>query len=412
MVASIHGSSTESDVVGVGPVGGVVDFLDGAVAEVDFVDDARRGGDEVEIVLAGQALLDDLEVEEAEEAAAEAEAEGGAGLHLEAEGGVVEAELVEAVAELLEVGGVDREQAAEDDRLDELEAGEGLRRGLAGIGDGVADAGLGDFLDLRGDEADLAGAELRELLDLGAEAADAVDEVGGAGGHELDLLALAAGAVDDADEDDDAEIGVVPAVDEHGLQGGAGVALGGRDVGDDGVEHLLDADAGLGAGEHRAGGVEADDLLDLLPHALGIGGGEVDLVDDGHDLVVVLDRLVDVGQRLGFDALGGVDDEERAFARGEAARDLVGEVDVAGGVHEVELIALPLEADGLRLDRDPALALDVHIVEHLRVATHLARRQPAGGLDQPVGKRRLPVVDMGDDREVPDPRSVSHRGGR
>ena len=96
--------------------------------EVDLVDDARRGGDEVEVIFAGQPLLDDLEVEEAEEAAAEAEAERGAGLHLEAERGVVEAQLVEAVAELLEVGGVDREQAAEDHRLDQLEAGQRLRR--------------------------------------------------------------------------------------------------------------------------------------------------------------------------------------------------------------------------------------------------------------------------------------------
>ena len=85
--------------------------------------------------------------------------------------------------------------------------------------------------------------------------------------------------------------------------------------------------------------VEADDLLDLLPHALGVGGGEVDLVDDGDDLVVVLDRLVDVGQRLRLDALGGVDHQQRALARGEAARHFVGEVDVAGRVHQVELVA-------------------------------------------------------------------------
>ena len=35
------------------------------------------------------------------------------------------------------------------------------------------------------------GPSSLQLLDLGAEAADAVDQVGGAGGHELDLLALA-----------------------------------------------------------------------------------------------------------------------------------------------------------------------------------------------------------------------------
>src|SRR6476620_6490406 len=132
-------------------------------------------------------------MEKSQESAAEAEAERGAGLHLEREGGVVEAQLVERIAELLEVVGVDREQAAEDHRLDELEAGERGGGGAAGVGDGVADAGLGDFLDLRGDEADRARAELGELLDLGAEAADAVDEVGGARGHELDLSALANG---------------------------------------------------------------------------------------------------------------------------------------------------------------------------------------------------------------------------
>ena len=60
-------------------------------------------------------------------------------------------------------------------------------------------------------------------------------------------------AVDDADEDDDAEIGVVPAVDEHRLERRRRVALGRRDLVDDRLEHFLDADAGLGAGEHGFG---------------------------------------------------------------------------------------------------------------------------------------------------------------
>ncbi len=283
-----------------------------------------------------------------------------------------------------------------------MKPGSACGGGLAGVGDGVADAGLGDFLDLRGDEADFARAELGELLDLGAEAADAVDQVGGAGGHELDLLALADRAVDHAHEDDHAEIGVVPAVDEHRLERSSGVALGRRNLVDDRLEHFLDADAGFRAGKHRLARVEADDLLDLLPHALGVRGGEVDLVDDGDDLVVVLDRLIDVRQRLRLDALGRVDDQQRAFARGEAARHFVGEVDVAGGVHQVELVTVPGEPHGLRLDGDPALALDVHVVEHLRVAGHLAVGQAAGRLDQPVGERRLAVVDVRDDREIAD----------
>jgi hypothetical protein len=56
--------------------------------------------------------------------------------------------------------------------------------------------------------------------------------------------------------------------------------------------------------------------------------------------VVGVDRLVDIGERLGLDALGGVDDEERALAGLERARDLVGEVDMAGRVDEVEDVVL------------------------------------------------------------------------
>ncbi len=186
-------------------------------------------------------------------------------------------------------------------------------------GDGVADLGLGDFLDLRGDEADFAGAEFGQLLDLGGEAAGAVDQMLGAAGHEFDLEALSDHPVDDADEDDDAEVGVVPRIDQHRLERRVAVALGGRDLGDDGLEHFGDADAGLGGGEHRLAGVEADDFLDLGADFFGFGGGEVDLVDHRHDLVVVLDRLVDVGEGLRFDALRGIDDQQRAFAGGEAA---------------------------------------------------------------------------------------------
>ena len=157
--------------------------------------------------------------------------------------------------------------------------------------------------------------------------------------------------------------------------------------------------------EHGLGGVEADDVLDLLLDAVGLGGRQVDLVEDRHDLVAGVDRLIDIGQRLRLDALGGVDDEQRALAGRQRARHLIGEVDMAGRVHQVEDIVLAVlgpvfEAHRLRLDGDAALALDVHGIEHL--LDHVARGERAGLLDQPVGERRLAVVDMGDDGEVAD----------
>ena len=90
--------------------------------------------------------------------------------------------------------------------------------------------------------------------------------------------------------------------------------------------------------------MEADGLFDHLLGALDVGAGEIDFVDDGDDLEAVRDGEVGVGECLGLDALRCIDDEQRAFAGGERARDLVGEVDVAGRVDEVELIGLAVVA--------------------------------------------------------------------
>ncbi len=189
------------------------------------------------------------------------------------------------------------------------------------------------------------------------------------------------------------------------LSGAGGVALRRRHLADDLLQDLDDSDPLLRRGGHRLRGVEADDLLDLAPHALHVGAGQVDLVDDRDDLQVVVEGLVDVGQGLRLHPLGGVHHQDGTLAGGERARDLVGEVHVAGGVDEVELVLLAVlgpvgHADGLRLDGDPALALQLHVVEELGLRVPFTHR--AGGLEQPVGQRRLPVVDVGDDREVAD----------
>ncbi len=172
-------------------------------------------------------------------------------------------------------------------------------------------------------------------------------------------------AVDDAHEHDDAEIEVVPGIDQQRLQRRVRLALGRRQPGDDAFEHRLDIEPGLGGNRDRLGGVDADHVLDLLAHALGLGGGQVDLVEHRDDVEPGIDRLIDIGERLRFHALARVDHQQRALAGGKAARHLIGEIDMPRRVHQVEHIGLAVlgrvvQADGLRLDGDAALALDVH----------------------------------------------------
>src|SRR5439155_11737731 len=97
-------------------------------------------------------------------------------------------------------------------------------------------------------------------------------------------------------------------------------------------------------------------------------------------------------------------------ARRQAARHLVVEVDVAGGVDQVELVALAVvfvvDRDRVHLNGDAAFAFEVHVVEHLGAKV-------AGGdgpaLEQELVRQgALAVVDMGNDRKVPNAAGWHH----
>ena len=136
-----------------------------------------------------------------------------------------------------------------------------------------------------------------------------------------------------------------------------------------------------------------------------VGVRQVNFVDDRNDQQVLLHRQVDIGDGLRFDALRRVNDEQRALAGAQAAGDFVREIHVAGGVDQVELVNLAVlrlvtHRDRMGLDGDATLAFQVHGIEQLRL--HVAGGDGAGAVQQAVGKRRLPMVNMGDDAEISD----------
>ena len=207
-------------------------------------------------------------------------------------------------------------------------------------------------------------------------------------------------AVDDPDGAHDAAVLVVVGVEDERPQRCLRVTLRRRDPLHDGVEEVGDPLPGLGGDAEDIVGGDPEHLLYLAGVGFGLGRRQVDLVEGGHDLEVVLDGEVAVGERLSLDALGGVDEQHDALAGGERAAHLVAEVDVAGGVDQVKDMVPPVHPDVLGLDRDPALPLDVHRVEVL--LAHVARVDRAGHLQDAVGERRLSVVDVADDGEVAD----------
>ena len=249
------------------------------------------------------------------------------------------------------------------------------------------------------------------LVIAGREEADVVDVGLGPGRHRADRLALLEDAVDDADVGDDAAVLVELRVEDERARLGVGVAGRRRDLRDELLEDVLDPLARLAGDAQDRVGRLAEQVGDLLGDALGLGARQVDLVQARDELEAGVDGEVGVRERLGLDALARVDDEQRALARGEAAAHLVGEVHVAGRVDEVQLVGLAVarrvvDAHRLGLDRDAALALEVHRVEHL--GAHRPGVDGLRHLEDAVGQRRLPVVDVGDDREVADVCLVGH----
>ena len=63
-------------------------------------------------------------------------------------------------------------------------------------------------------------------------------------------------------------------------------------------------------------------------------------------------REIDVRQSLCFDALRGVDQQQRALAGGQRASDLVAEVDVARGIDQVEDVLIAVSAPYSSAERD------------------------------------------------------------
>ena len=223
--------------------------------------------------------------------------------------------------------------------------------------------------------------------------------------HGADHVAGLHLAVEDPAGDHGAPVGVVVGVEDQGGEGRLDAPLGRRDLGDDGLQDLVDAEAFLGGAEDGHIRVQTQFPVDLLLDPLDVGRGQVDLVDHRDDGEVVLHGQIEVGQGLGLHPLGGVHQEQHPLAGGQGPGDFVGKIDVARGVDQVELVFFAVgggvgQADGVALDGDAPLPFQVHGVEEL--VAELAVLHHAGPLDEAVRQGGLAVVDMGDDAEVAD----------
>ncbi len=223
-------------------------------------------------------------------------------------------------------------------------------------------------------------------------------------GPEFDLLAHRDLAVHDAGQNDHAAIGIEPGVEDQCPQRRVGIATRRRHALHDRFEDFVNTDPLLGADQNRVAGIEADYVFNLFANPLGFGGGQIDFINNRNNFEIMVQREISICERLRFDSLRCIDHKQRAFACLQTARHLVGKVHVAGSIDQIELIpvtvvSLVIQPYGMGFDRDAALALEIHGIEHL--SHHFPLRKGSGSFQKTVGKGAFTVVDMRNDREIP-----------
>ena len=369
----------------------------------DAINNVWRCRHKMNIKFPFKPLTRDIHVKKSQEAAAETEAQCRRRFRIIRQRSVVELELFQGITQLRKIVALHRIQSAVHDRFDRLIARQRLFRRIGSIRHGVADAGFIKSFDARCEIADLAGAEPVNRGPAGREDSNFLDRVGGPSRHHLHDIARFDRPVHQADVADDAAVIIVHSIKDQCLERRVVAPLGMRDAGNDLFEDVRDAGSFLGAAADRFGSVNADHVLDFMPDLLGTRRRQIDLVQHGQNSQVIVDGLISICQRLRLHALRGVDDEQSAFAGRKRPRDFVAEVDMPGRIDQVEdvvfaVLGFVVHAHGNGLDRDPAFALDIHVVEDLLF--HVAFCDRASHFQKTVSNRRLAMVDVRDNREI------------
>ena len=124
--------------------------------------------------------------------------------------------------------------------------------------------------------------------------------------HHLDTLAFAQTSINNTHQHDYADIGIKPAVNDHGAQGRLRVTLWRRNFGDYGFQNFFNAHARFGRTRNRVGGVNADDIFNFCFGVVWIGLWQIHFVEHGKYFNAQVEGGVAIGNGLCFDTLAGI----------------------------------------------------------------------------------------------------------
>ena len=150
-----------------------------------------------------------------------------------------------------------------------------------------------------------------------------------------------------------------------------------------------------------------EQLEGLVDDPLRTRAGAVDLVDDYYRFKSQRQRLAGDKAGLGHWPFDCVDQQQDSVDHRQHALDLATKIGVSGRIDDVDMGVAVLDGAVLGDDRDAALALEIVAVHH-PLGDVLMRGERPRLPQQLVDERGLPVVDVGDDRDVAELADGSH----
>ena len=397
---------------GVGIIMGVVHQHQSTVCLVHLIDDRRQSGYQIKIELALKPLLNDLHMQHTQKAAAEAEAQRSRRFGLKDQRCIVQLEFFKRVTQIGVFGAVLGINTAVDHRLRGTVTGQRLSGGTGSLCDGIAYRGVLDGLDGGGKITDLTCAQfLTGFYAQRTKIAALKHVVAGAGCHHLDLHSGTYCAVHNTEIYDNTNVRIVLAVKNKSLERCVGVAVRCGYVCNNILKHSLNVDALLGGylGSIHSG--QTDNILHLLLGLLRVGGRQVDLIENGQYLQIVIKGKICIGQGLCLHALRRINYQNSTLAGGKRAGNLIVKVHVTRGIDKIKLIGLTVlsfvvKTNGAGFDSYATLLFQVHIIQQL--GGHFTLGYRLALFQQTVSQSGFAVIYVGNDRKITDLALVHH----
>ena len=361
-----------------------------------FIGHVWHCGDYLHIELAAQTLLHNLHVKQAQESATETEAQSHRRFWRECESGIIQLEFFKRRTEILEIFGVDWINAGKHHWLHLLETGNRLLTWACSVCDGITHSHLCGVFNTTDNITHIASAHLILWLKIQLENTQFVNVVFTAGVHEFHEVAFMDCTVNHLEIHDNATEWIEYRVEDKRLKRSLRVALRSRYALHDGLQNLRDSLAGFSTCPDDVFGGAAKQFHNLIFHLVGVCAFHIYLVDNWNNFQIIVQGQVKVGNGLSLHALSGIHNQQTALARSNGARHFVREIDVSWSVDKIERIIFAIlnviHLNGVALDGNATLSLQVHVIEHLIL--HFLAADGLGVFQQSVRQGAFTMVDM------------------